>query len=124
MIGYRQRFLLLTGVAFAALGGAVWYDATRGSVKEWLPVSALSSSSAYIWAGILIGVGVVLAAGCWWRPAVPWLFALGAAASTAWGASWVVHAVRFNLLGDWSTAVGWVAYALVFLLAASWPEPA
>jgi hypothetical protein len=123
-LGYRQRFLLLTGLVFAGLAASVFYDARHGPAASWLPATALVSGvSSDIYVGLWGGAGALMLALGWWPPAARWLFAFAAACSAAWAGAAVIHAVRFSRPGDWSTAVALVSYAAAILLIASWPEP-
>jgi hypothetical protein len=124
-LGYRQRFLLLTGLVFAGLGVAVFYDARHGPPAAWLPfTSVVTGISADVFSGVWAGAGFLLLALGWWPPASRWLFAFAAACSATWAGAAVVHAIRFTRPGDWSTAAVLISYAAAILLVASWPEPA
>lgn len=123
-VGYRQRFLLLTGMAFAGLGVAVYYDARHGPAAMWMPVSALVSGiGADVFTAAWAGAGFLMLTLFWWPPAARWLFAFAAACSATWAGAALVHAIRFSRPGDWSTAVALISYAAAILLVASWPEP-
>jgi hypothetical protein len=121
-LGYRQRFLLLTGAGYAAVGAVVWYDTRRGYIAQ-LPIDSLFHTSGYAVGYIWFAGAAVILALCWWPPADRWLYALAAAAAAAWAGSWVVHAIRFRSPGDWGSAAGWVIFGLALLLVAGWPEP-
>jgi hypothetical protein len=124
-LGYRQRTLLLSGVAFAGFGVAVLLDARNAPSDAWLPATALTAALATdAYAAIWLGLGAVLLGLGWWPPADRWLFALAAGCTASWTASYVVHAVRYHRPGDWSSVASSVAVVALLLLVAAWPEPA
>jgi hypothetical protein len=122
VVGFRQRFLLLTGAAFIGIGAVVWYETAHGRGSQ-LPIDSLTDVSGYVVAGIWLGAGAVVAGLGWWPPADRWVYALAAAAAAWWAGAWVVQAIRFSDTGDWGSAVVWLTVALMLLLVSGWPEP-
>jgi hypothetical protein len=66
---------------------------------------------------------VLLVAGCWWRPAERYLFAVAAFVNAGWAATFLIDWVRYHTPGYWAPGIAYAGTSLAILVISSWPDP-
>ncbi len=123
---YRRQFLMLAGIAYAALGVSYVLTPTttgRQAGFAWLPGRLGVETLGWLW----IGVATLVTLASWWKPGSRrverWCFATLTVPPSAWAgiflASWLIgtHPIGY------ASAVSYALIAGTVLLAARWPNP-
>jgi hypothetical protein len=122
---FRSAFLFLAGVTALAYGTGLLDASRSGKRPPWLPAGphTITAISPDAWGWIWAGCGLVLLAGCWWKPATRYLFAVAAAVNGGWAVAFLTGYIRYGVPGYWAPAVAFGGYTASILLVSAWPDP-